>query len=129
MDSQRHNNVVLLEFKRPGKENFGKNNPYDQVLLYIEKLKAGKIRDYKGREISLAESASFYAYIICDTNNNYIRELESRRELRRTPDGLGLFKVHEKYNAYIEFVPFRKLLADAQLRNSIFFKKLTGREK
>jgi len=37
--------------------------------------------------------------------------------------------VHEKYNAYIEFVPFRKLLADAQLRNSIFFKKLTGREK
>ena len=38
-DSQRHNNVVLLEFKRPGKENFGKNNPYDQVLLYIEKLK------------------------------------------------------------------------------------------
>jgi len=38
-------------------------------------------------------------------------------------------KLATSYNAYIEFVPFRKLLADAQLRNSIFFKKLTGREQ
>lgn len=124
MDSQRHNNVVLIEFKRPGKENFGKDNPYDQVLEYIEKLKSGKIRDYKGREISLANSESFYAYIICDINNDYIRGLEARRQLKRTPDNLGLFAMHENYNAYIEFVPFRKLLTDAKLRNNIFFKKL-----
>jgi len=129
MDNQRHNNVVLLEFKRPGKENFGKDSPFEQVLQYIEQLKTGKMRDYKSREILLADSASFYAYIICDTNNDYIRKLEARSELKRTPDGLGLFKIHEKYNAYIEFLPFRKLLSDAKLRNNIFFKKLIGSEK
>lgn len=81
------------------------------------------------REISLADSASFYAYIICDTNNDYIRKLEARRELKRTPEGLSLFTIHGEYNAYIEFLPFRKLLSDAKLRNSIFFKKLIGTEK
>lgn len=40
------------------------------------------------------------------------------------PDGLGWFKNYESYNAYLEILPFDKIVSDAKARNRVFFEKL-----
>jgi len=43
-----------------------------------------------------------------------------------TPDGLGYFRFYdtENYKAYIEILPFPKVIADAKQRNRVLFEKL-----
>ena len=40
------------------------------------------------------------------------------------PDGLGWYRHYNNYNAYIEILPFDKVLNDAKARNRVFFEKL-----
>ncbi len=42
----------------------------------------------------------------------------------KTPDGMGLVGYLTNPDAYVEIISYPKLLADAKMRNSIFFKKL-----
>jgi hypothetical protein len=125
MDDANHSNIVLLEFKRPGKERFGKEDPLEQVLEYIEKIREGKIETYNGRKLKVQESTSFYAYIICEVSESYRQRLTLRNDFQATTDNSGLFRTYGKgYNAYVEFLPFEKILSDARKRNEVFFKKL-----
>jgi hypothetical protein len=124
LEDSLHNSVILFEFKRPGKESFGNKDPLEQVISYIRDIREGKIRDHKGQQFTVSETTSFYAYIICDVKDAYRKILVDEKEFRITPDRLGYFKTIPAYNAYIEFLPFKKILTDAKKRNSVFFKKL-----
>jgi hypothetical protein len=125
MEDPKHRSIVLLEFKRPGKELFGKKDPLDQVLEYIEKIREGDAESYTGRKLKVYKSTNFYVYIICEVNESYEKRLTSRHGFHATPDNNGFFRTYsDYYNAYVEFIPFEKILLDAKKRNEVFFKKL-----
>jgi hypothetical protein len=119
---------TIVEFKKPQREGYkdydATKNPLDQVEKYIKELIAGKIVNRLGRKMQVNPKIPFYVYIVCDLTVSLIDILQSR-EFDKTPDGLGYFKFYAKYfNAYIEVLPFEKVLADAKKRNRILFDKL-----
>lgn len=123
-----YQSFTIVEFKKPQRDNYQdydpKKNPLDQVEKYIKEILAGKVTSRTGRLITVDPKMPFYVYIICDITQTLIDILHSR-EFDKTPDGQGYFKFYSKYfNAYIEVLPFEKVLSDAKKRNRILFEKL-----
>lgn len=119
---------TIVEFKKPQRDGYkdydANKNPLDQVEKYIKELLAGTVENRKGRKILVDPKIPFYVYIVCDLSDSLIEILQSR-EFDKTPDGLGYFKFYSKYfNAYMEVLPFEKVLLDAKKRNRILFEKL-----
>lgn len=119
---------TIVEFKKPQRDGYkdydSSKNPLDQVEKYIKELLAGKVEGRTGRKIQVDPKTPFYVYIVCDVTPTLIEILESR-EFDKTPDGMGYFRFYAKYyNAYIEVLPFEKVLSDAKKRNRILFEKL-----
>jgi len=119
---------TIVEFKKPQREGYQdfdpKKNPLDQVEKYIKEILGGTVTSRTGRKIIVDPKMPFYVYVVCDLNNSLIEILKSR-EFDKTPDGQGYFKLYTKYfNAYIEVLPFEKVLLDAKKRNRVLFEKL-----
>lgn len=123
-----YNSFTIVEFKKPQRDNYQDNdpkkNPLDQVEMYIDDLLEGKVKDRKGRIINIDRNTPFYVYIVCDITKTFKKILE-KREFKKTPDGCGYFTTKsEYYSAYIEVLPFDKVVNDAKKRNKILFSKL-----
>lgn len=117
--------VILVEFKRPGKENYtDRNDPFMQLMDYVTLFKSGQtVRDKAGKVISgIGPNTAFHCYIVADLTDGLRRRL--RGSFSPTPDGKGLFGYTKNPDTYTEVIPYEKLLLDAQARNSIFFEKL-----
>lgn len=119
---------TIVEFKKPQREGYkdydSNKNPLDQVEKYIKEILKGTVESRTGRKIQVDPKIPFYVYIVCDITTSLVEILESR-EFDKTPDGMGYFKFYAKYfNAYIEVLPFEKVLLDAKKRNRILFDKL-----
>lgn len=122
------NSFTIVEFKKPQRDNYidndPKNNPLNQVETYIDDLLDGKVTNRKGRIISINNNTPFYVYIVCDITKSFEKILKNR-QFKRTPDGQGYFLFKsEYYSAYIEVIPFEKVVADAKKRNRILFNML-----
>jgi hypothetical protein len=48
------------------------------------------------------------------------------RTFKKTPDGKSYYLYHDSYNAYIEVIPYKKMVDDSMKRNRILFDKLLG---
>ena len=122
------NSFTIVEFKKPQRDNYidndPKKNPLDQVEKYIDDLLGEKVTNRKGRKIKVDKETPFYVYIVCDINSSFEKILKNR-EFTKTPDGMGYYTFKNKYySAYIEVLPFEKVLKDAKRRNRILFEKL-----
>ncbi len=125
-EQEAANTVVLVEFKRPSRDNYdGDDNPLRQVIGYIKKFKnSTSLKDSKGRHLSPHyKNAAFHCYIVADLTDSLMEELGGYR-FEKTPDGRGLVGYLTNPDAYVEIISYPKLLADAKMRNSIFFQKL-----
>lgn len=127
-DDAPHNSFVIVEFKRPERKDYStkteKKNPVDQVISYIRTIRENKAVDRRGKLIQVdKDKTPFYAYIICDFNQNLVQLLDEK-DYKRTPDSQGYFYFHEKFNAYVEVISYQKLLKDAKIRNRVLFEKL-----
>lgn len=118
--------IVIVEFKRPGREAYGAERPLDQVLNYVDSLRTnGSIKDKSGRVLSsINENTSFIGYIIADMTNGLRATLRGTIVNRPTADGIGLWGFDEPSRTYVEVIPYDKLVRDARTRNEIFFSKL-----
>ena len=117
--------VIIVEFKRPGLENYtDKNDPMMQLMDYVMLFKSGNsVRDRNGRVISgINENTAFHCYIVADLTDGLVKRL--RGHFNPTPDNLGLFGYTRNPDTYTEVIPYEKLFLDAQARNTIFFDKL-----
>ena len=77
----------------------------------------------RGKAIrGINEGTAFHCYVVCDITE----ELEERiiGRLQKTPDGEGYFGYQQNPSAFIEILPYGKLLRDARKRNVVFFEKL-----
>lgn len=122
------NPVTIFEFKKPQRDDFvnpsSEEDPIQQIIRYVRKLKAGDFRTPVGREISISDNTPFYGYVICDLTPKIKSWLEEEKDFKPMPDRLGYFKWHESLNLYIEVLSWDKILSDATMRNRIFFHKL-----
>ena len=126
-ESKPYNSIVIIEFKRPMRNDYNENdnNPISQVIKYVKKIRSGKAIDRNGRPITIGENTPFYLYIIADLTTKLIEDAELAN-LTRTPDNMGFFGYNavKEINAYIEIVSYDKLVEDAKRRNKILFDKL-----
>ena len=123
-DTQPLHSVVIVEFKKPMRKNYAESdNPVDQIYGYIERIRAGKETGSNGRPLLVSDSTRFDCYIVADITPS-LETFLNRRNLKKTADGLGYFIHHDGYNAYLEVIPFSKLIENARKRNQILFEKL-----
>ena len=122
---QHSDKVVIVEFKAPARDAYDNEDPVRQALRYVELMKSARnFKDHKGRIISnISERTSFDCYIVADLTAGLRKHLIGL-PLQTTPDGQGMFGYTDNPRAYIEIIPFAKLINDAKARNSAFFATL-----
>lgn len=119
--------IAIVEFKRPKRTNYPDDeNPINQALRYAGKILAGKYEMPEGLEkIDVdANRTPVYVYIICDITPKIEEFAKMTGSLSISPDNEGYFGYLKDFNAYVEIKSYKKVIADAKMRNQIFFSKL-----
>ena len=114
--------VTIIELKKPERRNFD-SNPIEQINLYIKKARQEELKMENGRTLYTDEKTRFYCYAICDVNEK-IRDFAEGGGYRQIPGERGFYNYNPVYNAHIEIVDFDKIVSDAKLRHTAFFKEL-----
>ncbi len=123
-DDAALNSLVIIEFKKPDRTAYDKEDPVDQVYRLIREIKGGHFKDRNGRVIKVqSDRIPAYAYVICDTTAA-VEIIAENKGLLRTPDNLGYYGYNPTLSAYVEIISYTKLLQDAKKRNRILFDKL-----
>lgn len=127
-DNQPSNPITIFEFKKPQRHDFANpssdDDPVQQIIRYVRQIREGKFKTPKGRDILVSENTNFYGYVVCDLPKKVADWLHSEKNFTMMPDGLGWFQWYGNINLYIEVLSWTKLLANAAMRNKIFFHKL-----
>ncbi|RAI97695.1 histidine kinase/DNA gyrase B/HSP90-like ATPase [Chitinophaga skermanii] len=119
---------TIVEFKRPERDDYvhgdKKKDPIKQVRCYIEEIINNKVK-VRGKSLGASVSTPFYCYIVADITDS-LKSILVYEGFDSTPDGLGYFKFFNinHSRAYIEVLPFKKVIKDAKQRNKILFDKL-----
>lgn len=119
-----YGSVSVIEFKRPMRDDAKPgDNPVQQAINYLERIRNGKVQTPQGRPIPASKELLGFCYIICDVLHTM--EATARLySLSKTPDNMGYYGYHPGYNAWIEIISYDKLLKDAMERNHAFFQAL-----
>jgi hypothetical protein len=116
--------VVIVEFKRPGPVARRDEDPYAQVVRYIEMIREG-IRNEQGQRVRATDETRFYCYIVCEVDSKEVQRMTRLHQFRPIFGGLeGYFLYNELLRAYIELVPFEKVLRDAKRNHKAFFERM-----
>jgi metal-responsive CopG/Arc/MetJ family transcriptional regulator len=124
-EGENSDTVVLVEFKKPMRDDYTSGrDPVQQVLLYVKKLRTeSAVPDFKGKAIrGVNQSTAFHCYVVADITPTLEERIIGR--FSRTPDGQGYFGYSPDPPAFVEIVPYGKVLSDSKVRNTIFFKTL-----
>ncbi|MGB9154309.1 MAG: ATP-binding protein [Alphaproteobacteria bacterium] len=127
-ENEPSNPVTIFEFKKPQRDDFAnpssQEDPIEQVKRYVNQIRDGKCTLPNGRTIRVSDNTPFYGYVVCDLTKKVKEWLYRDKNFTEMPDGLGWFEWYENIRLYIEVLSWDKVLADAEMRNKIFFKKL-----
>ncbi|WP_084559304.1 ATP-binding protein [Nitratidesulfovibrio termitidis] len=118
--------ITVIEIKHPMRNDFSegeKDNPIEQALLYVQKIRKGQVKTLEGRPIPQSEPIPAFCYILADLTPKMI-ERAALMALKPTSDYMGYFGYNDNYKAYIEVVGFDRLILAAKERNRAFFDKL-----
>lgn len=123
---RKSSSITIVELKKPMRDDYTdgpKGNPVDQVLTYLNLIRDNKQRAADGRPLDGRMEIPAFCYVICDVTPK-LKTICSNRSFRKTIDGQGYYCYNGEYNAYIEVIPFDKLLRVAEERNKAFFERL-----
>lgn len=119
--------ITVVELKRPMRDDAksGENdNPIEQALSYLERIRQGDATNPQGRPIPAPNDIPGFCYIICDITPSIKRCCKNMGCLQEAQDKMGYFGYHPNYKAYIEVISFNKIVQQAKERNRMFFQKL-----
>jgi len=119
--------LVVVEIKRPMRDNAGSgeaDDPVEQALRYLDRIRIGKVLTAKGRPIPNSEQIPGYCYVICDLTATIRDRCYKIHGMTPTCDGLGYFRYNEPMKAYIQVISFDGLVQAAKERNRAFFDRL-----
>ena len=122
--------VVLVEFKKPMRDDYTSGrDPVQQILHYAKRLRTEpSIPDVKGRAIrGINSGTAFHCYVVADLTPTLDASIIGR--FSRTPDQQGYFGYSPDPPAFVEIVPYGKILKDSKIRNTIFFKNSRDHER
>ncbi|MDR3055525.1 MAG: ATP-binding protein [Zoogloeaceae bacterium] len=119
-DSLPSGGVVIIEFKRPLRDNYDKD-PADQIIQRFREISEGSVKNIDGRPINPA-NLRYTGYLIADLTPSLHKQVFGR--YHRTADNEGYFSSLSSGNGYIEIISYDKLIKDAERRNRILFDKL-----
>nr|WP_294945697.1 hypothetical protein [uncultured Mucilaginibacter sp.] len=123
-DEKPYSSVVLIEFKRPMRDDYSENeNPINQINRYAGEIAENEAKDKDNRTLDIKTNTPIYAYIVCDLTKN-LRKFARDAGYKPLPDNDGFFAFNDNYNLYIEIISFDKLIKDSKQRNKILFDKL-----
>ena len=120
LDNLPGGGVIIIEFKRPGRDDYDKD-PADQIIQRFREISDGNVDDIDGRQINSA-NLRFTGYLIADLKPTLHKQVYGR--YHRTADNEGYFFNLAEGNGYIEIISYNKLVKDAERRNRILFDKL-----
>uniref|UniRef100_UPI003FEFB1E8 hypothetical protein n=1 Tax=Fusobacterium ulcerans TaxID=861 RepID=UPI003FEFB1E8 len=60
---EQHTNVIIIEFKRPGREDLNVAKLNEQIFLYIETLRENEIKNFNGMRIEVGKNSIFNVYV------------------------------------------------------------------
>ncbi len=124
-DGREFDTIVLFELKRPMRDDYTDGgNPITQMYNYVDKLKSNTVQDKYGRPIRVGDRTKFYLYAVCDVTDNLKKVIRHMGILKETPDQMGYYGYNPEYNAYVEVLPFDKIINDSHKRNRVLFDKL-----
>lgn len=112
--------VVIIEFKRPGRNDYDRD-PADQIIQRFREIDQGNVKDIDGRPVN-PDRMRYIGYLIADLSPTLRDQVEMR--YHKTADNEGYFYTLPKGNGYVEIVSYDKLVRDAKRRNRILFDKL-----
>jgi hypothetical protein len=118
--------IVVVEIKRPMRDDAAsgeEDNPIEQALGYLDRIRRGKVTTSAGRPIPNSEFIPGFCYVICDITATVDRRCRFAG-MTRSCDGLSYFQYNDPMKAYIEVISFDGLVKAAKERNSAFFSKL-----
>lgn len=102
--------IVILEFKRPGRDNYH-DDPANQILQRFREIMTGNVTDVDGRSIN-PTGIRYVGYLIADLTPTLRAQVDVR--YHKTADGEGYFFPLPNGNGYVEIVSYDKLLKDAR---------------
>lgn len=118
--------IVVVEIKRPMRNDAKSgevDDPIEQALGYLERIRDGKVTTMSGRPIPRSEDIPGYCYVVCDITPSIEKRCKVH-DLTPTSDRMGFFTYKASYKAYIEVISFDRLVNAAKQRNRAFFDKL-----
>jgi hypothetical protein len=116
--------AVIVELKRPGPLDSRKENAWQQVMRYIRAMREG-VYNEMGQKIKASERTRFYCYIVCDLDSDKAKALADEYTFTPIFDGVdGYFLYNSNLKAYVELVPFEKVLRDAERKHRALFNRL-----
>ncbi|QLE01984.1 sensor histidine kinase [Galbibacter sp. BG1] len=127
-DEYPFESFTIVEFKKPERDNYKqgsyKDDPIKQVRTYVEEIVNGNEK-VRGKRIEASKKTPFYCYIVADITPT-LQSILDYESFDQTQDGLGYFRFYETNTsrAYIEVLPFKKIIKDAKQRNKILFDQL-----
>lgn len=113
--------ATIVEFKRPGRRDYGKERVTTQVYNYLDLIRSGTYRDWRGRIIQVRKDTPVTIYIVADFTKELLRDVRDS-SMRRMPDGDGFYVLND--DAYVELISYEKILQNARRRNRPFFHAL-----
>ena len=112
--------IVIIEFKRPGRDDYDKD-PADQIIQRFREISEGNVKDIEGRIIN-PQNLRYTGYLIADLTPSLRNQVYGR--YHKTADNEGYFYNLSDGNGCIEIISYDKLVKDALRRNRILFDKL-----
>ena len=118
--------ITVVELKRPMRsgDSGEKDDPVQQALDYLHRVRKGKVATADGRPIPNAESIPGFCYVICDISQFVKERCTLHHDLNITSDGMGFFGYKQHLDAYVEVISYDRLVKAATERNRAFFDKL-----
>lgn len=116
-------NIVLVELKRPARKDASRDDPVQATLKYVRDLKSGKAFSEGGAAIDVQKNAQTTVYILADWTKDFKEYLDDQ-DFKDMPGDHGRFRYHENENIMFIAFSFKRLVANAKMRNRVFFKKL-----
>jgi hypothetical protein len=127
-DNQPSNPITIFEFKKPQRHDFANpssdDDPVQQIIRYVNQMREGRFKTPKGRDILVSENTTFYGYVVCDLPKKVADWLLYEKNFTIMPDAMGFFQWFPNIRLYMEVLSWTKVLADAEMRNKVFFHKL-----
>jgi hypothetical protein len=105
--------IVIIEFKRPGRDDYdGNSNPVNQVLEYVDLFRSGTaVKDKNGKLVKpVSDATRFICYVVADFTETLKKQLRFSKASHPTADGEGFFGISPEHNASIEVMPYAKIL-------------------